>query len=38
MAIAGDVTKLLGTSFGLAVETENTDQFLYNKAHKKLNY
>ena len=38
MAIAGDVTKLLGTSFGLTIETKNTSQFLYNKVHKKLNY
>ena len=34
----GDLSKLLGTPFGLNFNTRNIDQFLYNKIKKKLEY
>ena len=34
----GDLSKLLGTSFGLNLNTKDVDQFPYNKMTKKLEY
>ena len=34
----GDLSKLLGTPFGLNLNTPNVDKFLYNKISKKLDY
>ena len=34
----GDLSKLLGTHFGLEFNTPDIDQFLYNKISKKLDY
>ena len=33
-----ELSKLLGTPFGLNLNTRNVDQFLYNKIAKKLEY
>jgi hypothetical protein len=37
-ATEGDLSKLLGTPFGLNLNTRDVDQFLYNKIAKKLDY
>lgn len=34
----GDLSKLLGTPFGLNLKTRDVDQFLYAKISKKLDY
>ena len=34
----GDLSKLLGTSFGLYLNTQEVDHFLYTKINKKLDY
>jgi hypothetical protein len=34
----GDLSKLLGTPFGLNLDTKDVDQFLYGKIAKKLDY
>lgn len=34
----GDLSKLLGTPFGLNLDTRDVDQFLYKKITKKLEY
>lgn len=34
----GDLSKLLGTPFGLNLNTQDVNQFLYAKISKKLDY
>ena len=34
----GDLSKLLGTPFGLSLNKHDFDWFLYNKIYKKLDY
>jgi hypothetical protein len=38
LAEEGDLSKLLGTLFGLNLNTKDVDHFLYNKISKKLEY
>ena len=38
MGIGGNLSKLLGTPFGLNLHTPDIDQFLYNKISRKLDY
>lgn len=38
MSGGGDLSKLLGTPFGLNLNTLDVDQFLYQKISKKLDY
>jgi hypothetical protein len=34
----GDISKLLGTAFGLSISVDDADQFLMEKIDKKLKY
>lgn len=38
LAEEGDLSKLLGTPFGLNLNVRDVDQFLYHKISKKLVY